>query len=173
MRLGVATALVALCWAGSASADVPAGFRLNVRLAPAASFVAGKPVSVYCAPNAAAMNALAGPGAYDTQGYTPVIGGNVIYLSSLTCSYLDAWLNGKKPGNLYGVAGSMQTIAHEAEHTTGIRDETDADCASLKAMVPMVTRFFPLKKRITMHDLMGLAWLGHDHTPAVYREHAC
>lgn len=152
---------------------VPPGFREAPQFEPAASFVAAKPVHVYCALTAAVINATVGANASDVQGATPVIGGNVIYLSPLTCAFLNAWRNGKKPKNLYGVAGSLQTLAHESEHAKGIPDETDADCASLKWMVPMTRKFFPLRKRITMHNLMAIAWEMHYAKAPEYREHPC
>lgn len=152
---------------------VPAGFKEAPQFEPAASFVAGKPVRIYCAPTQAAINATVGPEAVNVQGAT-YIGGDDTYLSPQTCGFLNAWLRGKKPSNLYGVAGSLQTLAHEAELAKGIDDETNADCASLKTMVPMVTRYFPLKKRITMHDLMALAWQIHyAKDQSVYGTHPC
>lgn len=151
----------------------PPGFKANPRLSAPASFVAGKPVTAYCAPTAAAMNATVSPTAVDVQGATPIIGGNVIYLSPLTCAYLDAWLNGKKPSNLYGVGGSMETLAHESELARGITDETAATCAGLKAMPTMVTKFFAPKKRTTLHVLMGFATAYWNAQSDVYHAHPC
>lgn len=173
--LALAALVVLTLGAATARADsaVPAGFTLNPTLSKPAAFVAGKPVTVYCAPSAAAIDLTVSSSAQNVQGVTPVVGGNVIYLSPLTCSFANAWLAGKKPKNLYGVAVALQTIAHEAEHTAGISDETDADCASLKAMPAMVLKFFPLRGRETLHRMMADAWTAHGTKSAVFKEHAC
>lgn len=168
-------AVAALAGAGTAAADtqVPAGFVMSARLSAPASFVAGKPVSVYCAPTQAAIVAVSVGAVSDALGVTPAIGAPVAYLSPQVCSFLNNWLSGKKPSNLYGLAGSIETLAHESEHMRGIRDETDADCAALRAMVPMVTRYFPLHGRTTMHKLMGDAWSFHSGSSAEYTAHPC
>jgi hypothetical protein len=161
--------------AGAAFADttVPPGFKANPRLSKPVTWIAGHPVTAYCAPTAAAMNALVSPTAKNVQGATPVIGGNVINLSPLTCAYLTAWLNGKKPSNLYGVAGSMETLAHESELAKGISDETSATCAGLKAMPSMVTKFFPLKRRMTLHAVMAYAYELWNAQGPSYHAHPC
>lgn len=132
-------------------------------------------MTVYCAKTIGtleAMNEAAAATVPDLQGLAPV-GGSVVYLSPLTCAYLDAWQNGKKVKNLYGIAGSLLTLAHESEHAKGVADETDADCAALHAMPRMVTRYFPLRKRESLHDLMFDAWRGHSTKAAIYQTHPC
>lgn len=168
-----AAALVAAVVCGTATAAAPAGFWTNGKLAPAASWVAGKQVTVYCASTVDALKStVVGEAIPDLQG-TAIAGDSVINLSPLTCSYLDAWMNGKKVKNLYGVAGSMLTLAHEAEHAKGMSDETDTDCAALHALPRMVAKFMPLRQRETLHDLMFDAWRGHSTKSAAYQTHAC
>lgn len=140
----------------------PPGFFPAPKLQPAASSVAGKPVKVWCAKNGAIWHAVASP---DATGYVPIVGGHEMWLSNLACANLHAWLNGKNPPNSEAVAGSMLTLGHEAEHLRGERDEAMTDCAALRAMPAMVRKFFPLKGRISMHDLMALAWDYHDRYP--------
>lgn len=170
----IVVAAAGLLLAAPSSGAAPTGFWANKRLTPAASFVSGKPVVVYCANTQAALEALAASAdtVPDLQGLATV-GGDAIYLSPLTCAYLDAWLNGRNVKNQYGVAGSMLTLAHEAEHTHGVSDETDTDCAALYAMPQMVVKFFPLLKRESLHDLMFDAWRGHSTKPPQYQTHPC
>jgi hypothetical protein len=165
--------LVALVFTASAVAATPSpGFRPNVRLSKPATWIAGHKVTAYCAPTQAAVNALVSPTATEVQGATPVIGGNIINLSPLTCAFLDAWLNGKKPSS-YAVGAAMQVLAHESELAKGVNDETSATCAGLKVMPRMVTKFFPLKKRETLHNLMGYAYDYWNSQSAVYHAHPC
>jgi hypothetical protein len=165
--------LVALAFTASAvAATPPPGFKANVRLSKPATWIAGKRVLVYCAPTQAAINATVSPTATNVQGST-FPGGDNIFLSPLTCAYLDAWLNGKTPSNLYGVAGSMETLAHESELAKGIGDETSATCAGLKAMPSMIGKFFPLNRRMTLHDAMGYAYELWNNQDSSYHAHAC
>lgn len=166
---GVGVLLVA---ATSVGAEPP-GFWENKRLEPAASFVAGKPATVYCAYKQATIDAAVSATATNTVGATPVIGGGVIYISPAACAYLNAWLNGRKVANLYGVAVSMETLAHEAELAGGVADETTATCVGLKRMPQMVTRFFPLKKRESLHDLMADAYDAWAQQSSAYHAHPC
>lgn len=166
-------ALVAAAVLSGAAVAAPAGFWVNTKLANPAAFVAGKPLAVECASTQAAINETVSPTAANVLGATPVIGGGEVYLAPVVCAYLDAWLNGKKVANLYGVAVSMETLAHEAELARGIADETSATCAGLKAMPQMVTRFFPLKKRESLHDVIGDAHRFWATQGPAYHAHAC
>lgn len=172
MKWIVSVLAAALITAGSASA-APPGFWTNTRLAKAASWVAGKPVTVDCAFTQAAINKTVSATAADILGATPTIGDGEIYLAPVTCGYLDAWLNGRKPANLYGVAVSLETLAHEAELARGVADETSATCAGLKTLPQMVTRFFPLKKRESLHDVIGDAYRFWGTQSSVYHAHPC
>lgn len=134
-------------------------------------------MTVYCAPTQAAINATVDP-KYDTagmpiQGATPVIGGNVIYLSPFSCANLLAWNTKSKRIVLYNFAVSLETLAHEAELTAGVDDETTATCKAIPEIPRVVARFFPLRKRESLHDLMGdvhAVWMSQ---PAMYHAHPC
>jgi hypothetical protein len=180
----VVMALVAIaCTAATGNAavsDVPPGFVANAALSKAETFVAGKPVATYCAPTEAAIAATVDPTlnveGEAIQGST-VIGSATSYFSPTVCNFTRLWLNGRlvtrKPVNLLTVAMAVLTVAHEGELAKGVSDETDADCAALKALPQLVAKFFPLKKRETLHDFMADAWEVHGLSPAIYREHAC
>lgn len=168
-------AAAAAIGAGASAAGAPAGFWTNTRLSKPASWVAGKPVTVYCARTQAAIDATVDP-SYNTEGQpiqgSTVPGGDEIDLSPLTCAYLDAWLNGRRVV-LYNFAVAVETLAHEGELASGISDETTADCKAIPRIPRLVTRFFPLRKRETLHDLMGDvhdAWMSQ---PAIYHAHPC
>lgn len=168
-----AAAVILLAVVAAAGAETPAGFWQSTRLAPPVSFVAGKPVNVYCAKTQATINQTVSADATNILGATPTIGGNEVYLAPIACAYLNAWLNGKRVANLYGVAAAMETLAHEAELARGVNDETSATCLGLRAMPKMVTKFFPLKKRESLHDLMNDAYNAWATQSAVYHAHPC
>lgn len=175
MRGLIATVFVGAVLLGAAASAgaAPSGFQQSARLAPAATYVAGKPVAVYCAPTQAAINATVSADATSVLGATPTIGGSDIYLAPTVCAYLNAWLNGKKVANLYGVAAAMETLAHESELARGVDDETTATCLGLRAMPRMVTTFFPLKKRESLHDLMSDAYRFWGTQSSLYHAHSC
>lgn len=172
MRLGVATVLVALCWAATAQADaqpVPAGFTANAALSTAASYVAGKSVVSYCAATQDAFDAADwGTGGDGTVGYA-YLGGTQEFLSPSVCLYLTKWQAKKKVARRY-LAFGLLTLAHESEHLAGVSDESIADCKALAAMPKLIAKFFPLRKVYTLHDVMGDAWGLHDESAPQYLE---
>lgn len=174
-------AAAALCGtAGAADIAPPAGFVANASLSNAEAFVAGKPVAAFCAPTEAALAATVDP-SYNVEGQaiqgSTVVGGGMSFFSPTVCTFLRLWMNGKlvtrKPINLLTVAMAALTVAHEAELAKGISDETDADCAALKTLPSLVSKFFPLRKRETLHAFMADATEIHTLSPAIYRTHTC
>src|SRR5438067_1406548 len=71
----------------AAAADVPAGFVSRPGLAQRAAFVAGKPVTVLCAPDQATWDAEEATlhGSRDAVGHTDGVGGTTIYLAPVAC----------------------------------------------------------------------------------------
>lgn len=169
----VATALVALCCATAARADVqpvPAGFTANAALSKAASYVAGKPVTDYCADstkdfNTAAITAtgIANPGG---AGFSKP-GDTRSFLTTWVCSYLNRWLE-KKPVARLHLAAALLTLGHEAELLSGVTDESVADCKAMALMPQLVARFFPLRKAYKLDDLMDDVRYAHSAQPPVY-----
>jgi hypothetical protein len=178
----IAAAVAAVTCGGTRAGNVqpPTSFVPNAALSKAESFVAGKPVTSYCAPTQAALAALVDPSfagvGQTTQGATP-IGGSWSGFSPTVCNFTRLWNSGKlvtrKPVNLLTVASAILTVAHEGELAKGISDETDADCAALSELPQLVARFFPLHKRETMHAFMADAWEIHGLSPSIYHSHAC
>lgn len=158
-----AVLLVAVCAAVAAStvAAAPAGFYEAVKLEPAASFVAAKPVKIWCATSSAAFAAAAEASSIrsDVVGFASV-GGTEAFFAGRACANLTAYLN-KRPVVMDDYAVSLVILAHEATHLSGVRDESETDCAALHAMPAMLRRFFVARGTYTVHNVMAAAWAVH------------
>jgi hypothetical protein len=167
----VSVAVGVLVAAGVASAATPigpVGFRDTPRLEAAASWVAGKPVHVWCATSQSVWaTAAANGGLTDTAGFVMQVGGSDEYLSTRTCAALNAYLN-RRGVDEYDLARRLLVLAHESEHLHGIADESEADCAALRAMPTMIRRWFPPRRGYALHDVMAYAWDAHQREPAAY-----
>lgn len=152
--------LGALLLAPAAMGTVPAGFTEGLRLEPAASFVAGKPVRVYCAVNEDVWFAsLAEWGVHGTA-VTLTIGGDETYLSPERCRPLRLRLN-RRGVDTYDLAAALLTLTHESVHLSGERDESATDCRAL-ALVPVVAkRYFGITRRALLHEIVADAWDVH------------
>src|SRR5262245_58604727 len=100
----VALAALMLAPAGFAAA----GAREAPALEPAASWVAGKPVRVYCDQSLALT----------TETGMAVVGGSDVRLAPIVCADLRATLAGRWTAAV-GPSASLLTLAHEAEHAQG------------------------------------------------------
>jgi hypothetical protein len=151
---------------------IPSGFTLSPKLSAPASFVAGKPASVYCAATMADYTAAdhAATGATGVGAAYTFVGTSQSFLSTWVCSYLNRW-GAKKPVTRYHLAAALLVLAHEAELESGVSDDSLADCAALAVMPQVVRRFFPLRAVYTMHGLMSDAWAAHDREPPDYLTH--
>lgn len=173
MRTAIASVAVAvLLGAPVAYADgAPQGFVANPMISTAGSFVAGKSVTDWCGTNVVAFEAAAqsATGA-DLGGWIDgwaQPNGDAAYLHPDVCSTLTRWNAGRRvdPDKL---AEALLTVAHESEHLAGVTDESVADCKALASLPAMINRFFPLRRRVSMHVLMGDAWDVHDGAPQQY-----
>lgn len=179
MRLVVATVLLALVSAATASADVkpvPVGFTPNAKLSAAESFVAGKAVVGYCATTQDVFGTadLAATGE-DLGGAYSYVGGTQSFFAPWVCSALTKWQTSKSKKRasqeaLKYLGASLLALAHESELLAGVSDESVADCKGLAKLPQTIARFYPLKKRATLHDVMGWAWSAHDSQPEQYLE---
>lgn len=161
--------LVALVLVPDASA---ARFVKSSVLAPAASFVAGKPVTVYCATSLAGWNRFVAA-ATDT---TDVIGlampgTSTMRLSPLVCQVLGLFGNGGKtpPTAEEGLADAIETVTHEAIHLRGESDEGITDCDAMHEMPRVAVRFFHVASGIRLRTLMAAAWVYHRSKSAPYK----
>lgn len=138
------------------------------RLEAAASYVAGKPVSVWCADSREAWTALVVPfgGSPNANGFS-FVGGTEAYFSVPVCDELLEW-----PRTSLG--RGVLTLSHEATHLRGVRDESATECAAL-AFVPAVasgwyvTRdYFENMTPWVLRDVVDAAWASHRALPPAY-----
>jgi hypothetical protein len=128
-------------------------------LEPAASWVAGKPVKVFCSQEHAGAG---------WTGWT-IPGSSSVYVDDGVCVVLLSRLARTDDVTVYTLAESLETLAHEAMHASGLADESATDCAALKRLPGMVSRFFHFSTWRSRHDLMYAAWQVHVGLPPEYR----
>jgi hypothetical protein len=150
---------------------VPPGFHEAKALEPAASYVAGKPVTVLCANTFRdwwkATSEQFGSGNY-ANGYTTP-GASVIYLSAgFTCSLPTSAAAGKKV-NVEAMATHVVTLVHEAIHARGEADEGVTECAAMHETPRVAVKFFHVKAGKQLRALMAAAWAVHNKKPTAYR----
>src|SRR5690348_6523127 len=117
-----------------AAAFLP-GFNRTPSLEPAASFVAGKPVAVYCAKSTPAWQAFLAenyPAGTVADG-SSVPGSSTMRLSFAACSYLRPATRAALAPTI-GLAASTLTLTHEAIHLSGVKDEAVTDCDAVHRM---------------------------------------
>jgi hypothetical protein len=134
-----------------AALAAPPGFTRQVRLEPAASWAAQKPVRVYCGP----MVDASGRG---------LLGGDELWLEGSGCVLLlrrNAGRPVRDELEADKLAWFLLTLAHEVQHVRGVRSEAVAECTALRVMPSMASRFFGYKTWRARHDLMALAWQTH------------
>lgn len=126
------------------------GFHSSPKLAPAASFVAKKPITVLCA------NTLA-----DWQHYgrtsqefgAAIPGDNVIKLAPSVCKFLVA-----KIIDYDGFGASLLVLVHESIHARGESDEGITDCAAVHEMPRVAVKYFKVKPGKYLRGVMANAW---------------
>lgn len=153
--------------ASSASAVTP-GFYEAKRLEPAASFDAGKRVTVLCSTSKASFAASNSHLSVDGGGYVLPDDLTTMYLRSDVCAILHAWLNHRRVED-YDFASAALVLTHEATHLRGETDEGATDCAALAKLPAVIRRFFPPGRRTTVADLMLYARDAHSRKPAAYQ----
>lgn len=161
---------VALVAVQAASAN--GGFYEAKVLEPAASYVAKKPVAVWCAlsPGAWAAHEVERGLNGEADGSAPV-GGTEVFLSQNVCPLLRQARRLGPPSlfNLPPTAESIELLTHESIHARGERDEGVTDCAAMHEMPGVAVRFFRVKAGKQLRTLMGDAWSWHDGAPPQYR----
>lgn len=154
--------IAAFVAAATAQAGTP-GFTRDRSLEPAASFVAHKPVKVWCATTAAAWRVLA-PSPAEHGAALP--GGGEMFLDNQTCKPLETALH--KSGAIYQptLAGMIEVLTHESIHLRGERDEGVTDCAAMHEMPDVAVRYFSVVPGAQLRRLMAAAWAWHRQGPA-------
>ena len=170
---------------------VPQGFVSHPELAQRVQFAAATPVSVYCAPDAAAWQTFLDavgfanrPG--ETDGFAEAVGGSWAGISPSTCAVLLAKIHNKalrvldpstfryvrRPVTLYELGDTLFVLVHEMEHLKGITDENDADCAALYQM-PQAARAFGIRKPSKLRVVMRGAVDHHRGSTLAYNARPC
>ena len=126
------------------AANVP-GVHEEPRLEAAASFVAAKPVTVWCGNDADGwQQAVASVGiSTDPLGFAVIAEGGA-YLAPKVCDTALGWLRGSVVPMDFGDA--LLSIAHEAVHLSGVRDEWATDCTALSDVWGVAWRFFDVRQ---------------------------
>lgn len=148
-------AFAALAFAGSAGAAL----REARSLEPAASFVAKKPVMVWCSP----LTSKTGEHGLATAGDT------ALFLDKPACDALLAGLAPRSSVYLPTLASVIAILVHEAIHLRGETDEGVTECAAMHETPGVAVRFFHIKPGKQLRALMAGAWEGYRVEPAVYR----
>lgn len=171
-RVAIGVAVVVAGAAGSALGSPLAnaqggysGFYEARVLEPAAAFVAGKPVKVWCAKSQAVWDSYAEGRV--THGLTTG-GSSLTHLDVVTCFNARARLLGGPIFNA-GLAPAIELLTHEAIHMRGERDEGVTDCAAVHEMPGVAVRFFGLKSGKQLRDLMSAAWAWRARLAPEYR----
>jgi hypothetical protein len=155
------------------------------RLAAVASVIAGRPVSIHCPgpiAGALAWDFLEGSVQFDSQGRPS----DTADLRAGACAELDAFAEGRRRGVLeclgagradcgqaaVSLAMAVDVVTHESFHLSGILDEADTECHSLKTMAWTAERL-----GATPAQASALAWLelhtNYQLMPDRYRSPAC
>lgn len=152
----------------SPAAAAPDGFYASPRLAPAASFVAGKPVKVWCAKTEDVWReTMDANGGGEANGLA-VVGSDEMRLSPVICLSLQMKLGGRiVPLNSF--APSLLGLVHEAIHDRGSFDEGKTDCAAVHEMPRVAVKFFKVKPGKQLRAVMAAAWTYRDRLTPPYR----
>jgi hypothetical protein len=152
----------------------PSGFTENATLNARASWVAQKPVTVYCANSDADWQAFVvssgdTAAATDAHGVTPVVGSNETYIDSEGCAMLFARMHGQRV-SLPGLGSVLLVLAHESFHLRGESDEGQTECDAIRTLPAFLVTQWGFKKNSHAYlQVMAGAWNIHRRLPTPYR----
>lgn len=162
--------MVAALLTAAVIAAAPPGFYESRVLEPAASYVAGKPATVYCAATVGDWRTYAEREASTlaANGLT-YVGSSESALAASVCAPLRQELRHKHVKTAV-LADAMLALTHEAVHQSGVRDESETDCHALALLPTVAHRFFGFAyHRGPLRALVAAAWKAHREKPAVFR----
>ncbi len=154
----------------AAQASAPSGFYEARVLEPAASFVAGKPATVWCALTRADYNVwreAQGAGGRDSGAFT-YFGQPESWMSTGLCQVLRQRLRGVRV-DIYELAGAASALVHESIHMRGVRDEGETECQAMHELPRVAVKFFGFKPGKQLRALMAEAWAYHRTLPPAYQ----
>lgn len=164
----VAVVVLAAAFTAAAQADPPAGFYESRLLEPAASFVAGKPVKVWCATSQYDwLRFLTATGRTEANG-SAVPGSAELKLSPVVCQNLRLKL-ARKAVRAAVLGPSLLTLVHESIHDRGTVDEGQTDCNAVHEMPRVAVKFFNVKSGKDLRTVMAATWAYRAKSPAAYR----
>jgi hypothetical protein len=136
----------------------PSGFYEAHALERVASFIAGKPATIYCARTTAGWSAYTVPiyGDVNING-TTYPGSSETLLAPPVCANLAA----PRRTAPYLLAASILTLTHEAIHQRGEADEGRTECAAMHEMPRVAVKFFGVAPGKMLRALMADAWRYH------------
>lgn len=160
--------LVALLVLVAAPVASAGGFYESRVLEPAASYVAKKPVKVWCAKTTAAWRAWSvAVDLTDGANGSAAVGGTAMHLSHAACPSLRGAAIGI-PQYSPTLSATIGGLTHEAIHLRGERDEGVTDCAAMHEMPRVAVLFFGIKPGRQLRELMADAWDYHRSQSAQY-----
>jgi hypothetical protein len=165
--------VVAAAAIGSSAPAMPDGFYEAVKLEPAASYVATKPVQVRCTSDIGYWLIYAREAtqrqAFDPEGFADIPNG-IAYLSPDVCTALLRKL-AHKSASIADMAIGLMTLTHEATHLgTGSRDEGLVECSAIHTLPAVAVRFFGYSyHHAPLRALMAWAWSAHRNLPPDYQ----
>jgi hypothetical protein len=138
-------------------------------LEPVASYVAKKPVSVWCARSDTAWVAgLASVGLPASAHGTSNVRRREIWLEKVICDNLAIAIRTAVPPSGYGaLAPSILVFVHEAVHLRGVLGEGKADCTATRELPDLAVRFFG--RQLVVPQLMKEVARYRKAGKAVYR----
>lgn len=168
MKLFLVVAVAAAAFTAAAQAAPPAGFYESFKLEPAASFVAGKPVKVWCATSQYDwLQFLKATGRTEANG-SAIPGSSELKLSPVVCQNLRLKL-ARKSVRVSALGPSLLTIVHEAIHDRGSVEEGQTDCSAVHEMPKVAVKFFAVKSGKDLRAVMAATWTYRAGSPAAYR----
>jgi hypothetical protein len=151
---------VALVVTGTALAapEPPPGFIEAPVLERVASYIAGRPVEVWCANNLRAWRATA-PGRAGAPGYAIPAYGQA-FLRPNACKTLI-----RPPSAALPFGSALLVLVHEATHLTGLVDEYKTECLARKRLAEAAIRFYGFKPHTMRIRLLVARALNADPRP--------
>jgi hypothetical protein len=152
---------------------MPDGFYEAVKLEPAASYVATKPVQVRCTSDIGYWLLYAREAtqrqAFDPAGFADIPNG-IAYLSPDVCTALLRKLTHKQVSTA-DMATGLLTLTHESVHLgTSSRDEAAVECGAIHTVPAVAVGFFGYRyHRAPLRALMAQAWSAHRNLPPDYQ----
>jgi hypothetical protein len=155
--------------AGAARTGAASGFYEARVLEPAASYVARKPITVWCAPTTAVWQSWSAEATLvDGANGSAAVGGSDIHLSHDVCPSLRGAIAGV-PQYVPTLSATIEVLTHESIHARGTRDEGITDCDSMHEMPRVAVVFFHVRPGAQLRALMAAAWTYHREAPPQYQ----